>query len=99
MGTAAVVERFTREFPNVRALDRDEETEVWREVREFTPRFLEGNPSGGVVTMACSLVDMRAVAEKLAAANVPFIARAGREPFTRTTRRTPPVVTVGTMLR
>jgi glycolate oxidase FAD binding subunit len=77
MGPAAVVERFTREFPNVRAFDGDQETAVWREVREFTPRYLEGNPSGGVVTMACSLVDMRAVAEKLAATNVPFTARAG----------------------
>jgi len=77
MGTAAVAERFTREFPNARALDGDEETAVWREVRDFTPQFLEENPHSRMLTTACSLVDMRAVAEKLAVANVPFIARAG----------------------
>jgi glycolate oxidase FAD binding subunit len=94
MGTAAVVERFTREFPNARVLDGDAETAVWREVRDFTRQFLEENPHARVLTMACSLVDMRAVAEKLAVSNVPFIARAGSGAVYAHYAANPPLVTV-----
>ncbi len=74
MGTPAVVQRFTREFTHARALDGDEQAALWREVREFTPRFLEANPAGAVMAIPCSLAGMREVVEKLA---VPFVARAG----------------------
>ena len=46
MGTPAVVERFTRAFTQARPLDGDEQTALWREVREFTPRFLARKSSG-----------------------------------------------------
>jgi glycolate oxidase FAD binding subunit len=74
MGTPAVVDRFTREFAHAKAFDGAEETALWRAIQEFTPRFLDANPAGGVVTIPCSLTDMRNVVEKLA---VPFVARAG----------------------
>ncbi|HEV2201633.1 MAG TPA: FAD-binding protein [Bryobacteraceae bacterium] len=74
MGTAAVVERFTREFTHARALDGDEQTALWREIREFTRQFLDANPYGAVVAIPSSLSSMREVAEAL---NMPFIARAG----------------------
>ncbi len=74
MGTPAVVERFTREFANARAFDGAEEAELWREVRSFTPKFLDANPGGIVLAMPCSLSEMRSVVEDL---HVPFLARAG----------------------
>lgn len=74
MGTPAVVDRFTREFGHATALDGADELALWREVREFTPQFLDANPAGGVVAIPCALMDMPAIVEKLA---VPFIARAG----------------------
>jgi glycolate oxidase FAD binding subunit len=78
MGTRAVVERFTSEFTHARTLDGDEQAALWREIREFTPRFLDANPAGGVVAMPSSLSTMREVAENLAVGTcVPFIARAG----------------------
>jgi hypothetical protein len=78
MGTPAVVERFTREFAHAKALDGDEQKAAWREVREFTPRFLDAHPAGGVATIPCSLVEMRDVVQKLVVdKSVPFIARAG----------------------
>ncbi len=74
MGTLAVVERFTREFQQARSLEGDEQADLWREVREFTPRFLDAHPEGSVVTIPCSLDAMRPLVEDL---GVPFIARAG----------------------
>ena len=77
MGTGAVVQRFTREFTQARALGDAEEAAVWREVRAFTPEFLAANPKGAVVPMPCSLGEMRDVAQRLAASEVLFVARAG----------------------
>ena len=74
MGTPAVVERFTREFTHAKAFDGEEQAALWREVREFTPRFLEANPQGSLVTMPVPLSEMPDAAEKL---GVPFVARAG----------------------
>ena len=55
MGTPAVVERFTREFAHATRSGRRRTNAVWREIREFTPRFLDANPTGAVVTMPCSV--------------------------------------------
>jgi glycolate oxidase FAD binding subunit len=73
MGTPAVVDRFTREFAHAKAFDGAEAAAFWREVQEFTPRFLDVNPAGGVVAIPCSLVEMREVVGKL---DAPFFARA-----------------------
>jgi len=69
-GNAGVIDRFARELPDARV----EEESIWEEIREFTPRFLEQNPSGGVVPMAMKLTEMGAAMEKL---RVAAIARAG----------------------
>jgi glycolate oxidase FAD binding subunit len=94
MGTEAVVERFTHEFARARTLDGEGEAAAWREVREFTLRFLQENPRGGVATLACSLAEMRAIAETLAASGVPFIARAGSGAVYAHYATNPPAVTV-----
>ena len=91
MGTPAVVERFTHEFTRAKALDGDEQTALWRDVREFTPRFLDANPAGGVVAIPCSLTAMREVVEKM---NAPFIARAGSGVVYAHYATNPPPVTV-----
>ena len=91
MGTPAVVDRFTREFAHAKALDGDEQTAAWREVREFTPKFLDANPAGGVVTIPCSLTEMRDVVEKF---GVPFVARAGSGVVYAHYAANPPVVSI-----
>ena len=55
-------------------MEGDQEEALWREVREFTPRFLAANPTGGVVATRSALSEMAATAAGL---QVPFIARAG----------------------
>ena len=94
MGTAAVVERFTREFTHAKALDGEGQLAVWQEVREYTPRFLAANPNGGLMTIPCSLVEMRGIAERLAASDIPFIARAGSGVVYAYHSAKPPAVTV-----
>jgi len=91
MGTPAVVERFTREFAHANRLDGDEQTAAWREVREFTPRFLDAHPEGGVVTIPCSLTEMREVVDKI---KVPFVARAGSGVVYAHYAAQPPAITV-----
>src|SRR5262249_50595366 len=44
-GTRPVLDRYSREFPAARAFEGDKEASLWNEIREFTPRFLEANPS------------------------------------------------------
>jgi glycolate oxidase FAD binding subunit len=74
MGTRAVVDRFTREFPHALAVDGDQQMSLWCEVRQFTPRFLDAHPGGKVAAIPVSLTEMRGLIENL---NTPFIARAG----------------------
>jgi len=73
-GNAGVVARFTRELSAARWVEGPEEETLWRDVREFTPRFLAANPNGGVFAMRSALSEMAGVAGGLA---IPFIARAG----------------------
>ncbi|MEQ1884147.1 MAG: FAD-binding protein [Bryobacteraceae bacterium] len=73
-GNTGILSRFAQEFAGARSVEGAEEAALWREVREFTPRFLAANPKGGVVAMRSSLSEMPAIASKLGAA---FIARAG----------------------
>jgi glycolate oxidase FAD binding subunit len=91
MGTPAVVERFTREFAHAASLDGEDQAAVWREVREFTPRFLDAHPLGVVVAVPAPLSEMRGVVEKL---GVPFIARAGSGVVYAHFATNPPPVTV-----
>jgi len=69
-GNAAVLDRFTRDFSRAQTPDR----RVWDEIREFTPRFLDQNPRGRVISMSMKLTEMAGAMEHL---KVPAIARAG----------------------
>jgi glycolate oxidase FAD binding subunit len=68
-GSASVLDRYARELPE--ATIRDET--IWGEIREFTPRFLEQNPEGNVVSISSKLTEMPAIVSGL---DVAFIARA-----------------------
>ncbi|HLW76638.1 MAG TPA: hypothetical protein VKS01_06620, partial [Bryobacteraceae bacterium] len=69
-GNAAVLDRFARELSGARVVEES----AWDEIRDFTPRFLERNPRGAVVTMSMKLSEM---AERMAKLGVAAIARAG----------------------
>jgi glycolate oxidase FAD binding subunit len=69
-GNAGVLDRFERELTGARVVDES----AWREICEFTPRFLEANPRGAMAPMMMKLTEMGAAMEKL---RVPAIARAG----------------------
>jgi glycolate oxidase FAD binding subunit len=97
MGTPAVVERFTHEFAHATILGGEEEAVVWSEILEFTPRFLDAHPAGGLVAIPCSLAGMRDLAERLSVAEklgVPFIARAGSGVVYAHYATNPPPVTI-----
>jgi glycolate oxidase FAD binding subunit len=73
-GSAAVLDRYSRELDWARAMEGGEEDALWEEIREFTPRFLETHPNGLVIRTPCALSEIGKVMEGLAA---PAIARAG----------------------
>lgn len=76
-GNQQVIARFSADLPAARVLEGDEETALWREIRESTPRFLAANPNGGVVVVRTPLTAMREEMERLCSAGIPCIARAG----------------------
>lgn len=69
-GSAAVLDRFSREMPSGRVVDEP----VWEEIREFTPQFLVANPEGAMIPIVAKLTEMAEVMGRL---KVPAIARAG----------------------
>jgi glycolate oxidase FAD binding subunit len=69
-GSAAVLDRFSRELPGARVEDES----AWDQIREFTPKFLAANPRGAVVPIAAKLTEMAGI---MTALKVPAIARAG----------------------
>ncbi len=73
-GNQQVVDRFSADLAQARSSEGEEESAVWHEVREFTPRFLAANPEGGVAMIRTPLASMGAEMERL---KVPCIARAG----------------------
>jgi glycolate oxidase FAD binding subunit len=73
-GSKAVLDRYARELPMGKAVAGDEETALWDEVREFTPKFLAAHPLGGVVSTSVAFTQMRALLEST---TVPVIVRAG----------------------
>jgi len=68
-GNDKVLDRYARELPGAEVSPES----VWDEIREFTPRFLGGNPRGSVVPIPVTFSQMAALVEKL---NVPVIVRA-----------------------
>ncbi|MDQ2946383.1 MAG: FAD-binding oxidoreductase [Acidobacteriota bacterium] len=73
-GNSAVLDRYSRELGGSRAVEGDKEAELWKHIREFTPRFLEAHENGIVVRIACKLTEVGGVLESLPD---PAIARAG----------------------
>jgi glycolate oxidase FAD binding subunit len=69
-GSAAVLDRYAREFANARVVEES----AWEEIRGFTRCFLEQHPRGGVVPISMKLTEMAGAMETL---QVPAIARAG----------------------
>jgi glycolate oxidase FAD binding subunit len=73
-GSAAVLDRYSRELAWARAVEGAEEEALWDEIREFTARFLAAHKNGVVVRTPCALSEVGRVMEGLAA---PALARAG----------------------
>jgi len=73
-GSAAVLERYSRELAAFRVVSDGEEESLWSNLREFTPRFLGEHENGAVLRASCALSEVGPVLEFLPA---PAIARAG----------------------
>ncbi len=73
-GTAAVLDRYAKELPGAKAIRGDEEAALWQEIREFTPKFLEAHPKGGVVSVPVNPTEMKTLLQKTRG---PVIVRAG----------------------
>jgi len=73
-GSAAVLDRYSRELTAARVVEGVEEQALWDRIREFTPNFLEEHDNGVVVRLSCTLSEVAQVLETLPA---PVVARAG----------------------
>ncbi len=73
-GSAAVLDRYSRELGWARAVEGAEEDALWEEIREFPARFLETHENGVVVRTPCALSEVGGVMEGLPR---PAMARAG----------------------
>jgi glycolate oxidase FAD binding subunit len=73
-GSAAVLDRYSRELPAARVVEGAEEQALWERIREFTPNFLEEHDNGVVVRLSCTLSEVGQVLDTLPA---PVLARAG----------------------
>jgi glycolate oxidase FAD binding subunit len=73
-GSARVLDRYSRELPDARAIEGAEEQALWERIRELTPRFLREHENGVVVRISCTLSEVGRVLEALPA---PALARAG----------------------
>jgi glycolate oxidase FAD binding subunit len=73
-GSANAVERYRREFAGAPMLEGDVHHDFWRQVTEFTPRFLQRHADGAVVRASCTLKEVDVV---MRAFEGPAVARAG----------------------
>jgi glycolate oxidase FAD binding subunit len=73
-GSAAVLDRYSRELSGSQALEGAEEQALWEDIREFTPRFLAANENGVVARVSCTISEVGSVMEALP---TPALARAG----------------------
>ena len=76
-GNQAAVDRYERELRSLgdaNVLDGAPHEEYWRQVEEFTPRFLAVQPEGAVVRVSSTLKDLETFMPPL---TVPAVARAG----------------------
>ena len=73
-GSAAVLDRYSRELDWARGVEGAEEEALWEEIREFTPRFLAAHENAVVIRTPCALSEVGGVMEGLPG---PAVARAG----------------------
>ena len=73
-GSAAVLDRYTRDLGEMEIVEGDAEAQLWREIREFTPEFLATHPEGAVARVSCPLTEVARVLESFPAR---ALARAG----------------------
>jgi glycolate oxidase FAD binding subunit len=73
-GSAAVLDRYSRELCRLGVLEGAEEETLWRDIREMTPQFLRAHENGAVLRVSCVLSDVGRVLELLPAQ---ALARAG----------------------
>jgi glycolate oxidase FAD binding subunit len=76
-GNAAAVNRYGSELLSLgvgTSLEGGEHQALWRDVEEFTPRFLAANPDGAVIRASCTLKEVEAVVTSFEG---PALARAG----------------------
>src|SRR5450432_1003939 len=73
-GSAAVLDRYSRELAWAAAVEGAAEEALWEEIREFTPRFLGAHENGVVVRAPCALSEVGRVMEEFPAQ---ALARAG----------------------
>jgi glycolate oxidase FAD binding subunit len=73
-GSAAVLDRYSRDLAETQVLEGDSERKVWNDICEFTPRFLAENNHGAVLRMPCSLSEVGRVMDWMPAT---ALARAG----------------------
>jgi glycolate oxidase FAD binding subunit len=64
-GSAAVLDRYSRELCRMQVLEGAEEEELWRDIREMTPQFLRAHENGAVLRVSCVLSDVGRVLELL----------------------------------
>ena len=77
-GNAPAIERYERAMAEVGegvVFDQPgQQTTLWQQISEFTPRFLKDRPDGAVVRASCTLKELEAV---VASFGVTVVARAG----------------------
>jgi glycolate oxidase FAD binding subunit len=72
-GSAAVLERYARELSGADQLTGNRNTQLWRQIRDFSPEFLRRQPGGVVLRVSTLASDVGGV---LKLASGPCIARA-----------------------
>jgi glycolate oxidase FAD binding subunit len=73
-GSAAVLDRYSRELTGAHVLEGGDERELWQTICEFTPRFLSEHEDGAVLRMSCGLSEVGRVMDWMPAT---ALARAG----------------------
>jgi glycolate oxidase FAD binding subunit len=66
-GSPAVLDRYSRELPSMRALEGADEQMFWQGIREMTPQFLRTHENGAVLRVSCVLADVGRVLDSLPA--------------------------------
>lgn len=66
-GSAAVLDRYSRELAGMRVLEGSDEEALWSGIREATPQFLRTHENGAVLRVSCVLSDVGRVLDSLPA--------------------------------